>query len=63
VTFREDANRTKDANAGANLGAIRRVATSLLKQDPGKGSIKSKRFQAALDTNYLLRVLQGFAQI
>lgn len=63
VTFREDANRTRDANAGANLGAIRRVAASLLKQDPGKGSIKSKRFNAALDSKYLLRVLQGFAQI
>ena len=62
VTFREDENRTRDANAGANLGAVRRVAASLLKQDAGKGSIKSKRFNAALDSNYLLRVLQGFAQ-
>jgi predicted transposase YbfD/YdcC len=38
VTFREDQNRTRDANAGVNLGAIRRVAVSLLKQDPGRGS-------------------------
>jgi predicted transposase YbfD/YdcC len=63
VTFREDHNRTRDPNAGANLGVVRRVAASLVKQDPGKGSIKSKRFNAALDTNYLLRVLQGFPQI
>jgi predicted transposase YbfD/YdcC len=62
VTFREDANRTRDANAGANLGAIRRVAASLLKQDPGKGSIKAKRYNAALDGEYLLKVLRGFAQ-
>lgn len=60
VTFREDANRTRDTNAGANLGVIRRVAASLLKQDPGKGSIKAKRLNAALDEKYLGRVLQGF---
>ena len=60
VTFREDANRTRDTNAGANLGMIRRVAASLLKPDGGKGSIKAKRLGAALDTEYLERVLQGF---
>jgi predicted transposase YbfD/YdcC len=60
VTFREDANRTQDANAGANLGMVRRVAASLLKQDKGKGSIKAKRLSAALDTKYLEQVLRGF---
>jgi predicted transposase YbfD/YdcC len=60
VTFREDANRTRDTNTGANLGVIRRVAASLLKQDPGKGSIKAKRLNAALDEKYLERVLHGF---
>jgi predicted transposase YbfD/YdcC len=60
VSFREDANRTRDTSAGANLGVVRRVAASLLKQDTGKGSIKAKRLNAALDTKYLERVLQGF---
>jgi predicted transposase YbfD/YdcC len=60
VTFREDASRVRDANAGANLGVIRRVAASLLKQDPGKGSIKAKRLSAALDERYLEQVLRGF---
>jgi predicted transposase YbfD/YdcC len=60
VTFREDANRTRGTNAGANLGVVRRVAASLLKQDQAKGSIKAKRLTAALDTKYLERVLQGF---
>ena len=60
VTFREDANRTRDANAGANLGVVRRVAASLLKQDPDRGSIKAKRLNAALDEKYLERVLRGF---
>ena len=62
VAFREDANKTAAGHAGANLGLVRRVAASLLKQDPGKGSIKSKRLKAALDENYLLQVLQGFAK-
>ena len=60
VAFREDANRTRDTNAGANLGAVRRVAASLLKQDPGKGSIHTKHFNAALDVKYGERVLRGF---
>jgi predicted transposase YbfD/YdcC len=62
VTFREDANRTRDTNAGANLGVVRRVAASLLKQDAGHGSIKDKRLNAALDPSYLLRALQGFTE-
>ena len=60
VSFGEDANRTRQKNAGANLGVIRRVAASLLKQDPDPGSIKTKRLNAALDTDYLEDVLQGF---
>ena len=62
VAFREDANKTAAGHAGTNLGLVRRVAASLLKQDPGKGSVKGKRFKAALDGDYLLQVLQGFMQ-
>jgi predicted transposase YbfD/YdcC len=60
VAFGEDANRTAAGHAGANLGLIRRVAASLLQQDPGKGSVKAKRLNAALDESYLVRVLHGF---
>lgn len=60
VTFREDANRTRAQHAGDNLGLVRRVALSLLKQDPSRGSLKGKRFQAALDPTYLMRALRGF---
>ena len=60
VSFSEDANRTRDRNAGANLGLVRRAAASLLKQDPGRGSIKAKRLTAALDEHYLEQVLRGF---
>jgi predicted transposase YbfD/YdcC len=62
VSFREDANKTAAGHAGANLGLVRRVAASLLKQDPGQGSIKAKRLKAALDEDYLVRVLQGFIE-
>jgi predicted transposase YbfD/YdcC len=62
VAFREDANKTAAGYAGANLGLVRRVAASLLKQDTGKGSIKAKRLKAALDEDYLLQVLQGFVE-
>ena len=59
VSFREDASRTSSGHAGANLGLVRRVAASLIKQDGGKGSVKAKRLTAAWDDAYLLRLLQG----
>ena len=62
VAFREDANKTAAGHAGANLGLVRRVAASLLEQDPGEGSIKAKRLQAGWDDGYRLRVLQGFVE-
>ena len=62
VSFREDQNRTRGTNAGANLGVVRRVAASLLKQDKGKGSIKAKRLNAAWNPDYLKQVLQGFQE-
>ncbi len=62
VAFREDANKTAAGHAGANLGLVRRVAASLLKQDPGRGSIKTKRLKAALDDDYLEQILQGFVE-
>jgi predicted transposase YbfD/YdcC len=61
VAFGEDSNRTAAGHAGANLSLIRRVAASLLHQDPGRGSIKAKRLGAALDESYLTRVLHGFS--
>lgn len=60
VAFGEDSNRTAAGYAGANLGLVRRVAVSLLQQDPGRGSIKAKRLSAALDEAYLMQALRGF---
>lgn len=59
VTFGEDANRTADKNAAANLGVVRRTAVTLLKQNPYKGSNKLKAYRASLRPAYLLELLQG----
>jgi predicted transposase YbfD/YdcC len=61
VTFREDDNRTRDTNAGANLGLIRRAAVSLLKRVPGKASLRTNRMRAAWNADFRLKVLQGFS--
>lgn len=58
VVFREDRSRIRAANAGANLAMIRRVAVSLLRRAPGKGSGVTKRLKAGWDDDYLLQVLQ-----
>jgi predicted transposase YbfD/YdcC len=59
VVFREDRSRIRAANAGANLALIRRVAVSLLRRAPGKGSGVTKRLKAGWDDEYLLQILQG----
>jgi predicted transposase YbfD/YdcC len=58
VTFGEDWRRQQDRNGAANLAAIRRLSLSLLRQEKtNKRGLKNKRFECALDPNYLLKVL------
>lgn len=59
VVFREDRCRVRQEHAGANLAMIRRVAVSLLRRAPGKGSGVTKRLKAGWDDRFLLQVLQG----
>jgi len=59
VVFREDRSRIREGNAGANLAMVRRVAVSLLRRAPGKGSGVTKRLKAGWDEDYMLQVLQG----
>jgi predicted transposase YbfD/YdcC len=59
VVFREDRSRVREGNAGANLAMIRRIAVSLLRRAPGKGSGVTKRLKAGWDDDYMLQVLQG----
>jgi predicted transposase YbfD/YdcC len=57
VTFHEDASRIRQGNAPQNMGVLRHIALNLLRQQPRKGSLKTKRFRAALDETYLATVL------
>ncbi len=55
VTFREDHSRVRTGNAPQNFAVLRHIALNLLRQEPSKGSINTKRFRAALDEQYSLR--------
>jgi len=59
VTFGEDDSRIRQRNVGLNMALLRRVALSLLKQHPGKGSIATKRYEATLDSKMLEEILKG----
>ena len=63
VVFDEDANRTRDRNASANLGIVRRLALALLKRAPGRQSKPTKIVLAAGDTKYLETVMRGISTI
>jgi predicted transposase YbfD/YdcC len=57
VIFREDDSRLKDRTAAENLGMLRRVIVSLLRQDPSKGSVSGKVLRAAWDDAFRLHLL------
>jgi predicted transposase YbfD/YdcC len=59
VTFGEDDSRIRQRNVGQNMAMLRRLALSLLKQHPSKGSIATKRYEAALDSKVLEEILKG----
>jgi len=59
VVFKEDASRTRTKNADANLGVLRKIALNLIRQHPTKGSLKGKRYRAALNEDFLLSVMQS----
>jgi predicted transposase YbfD/YdcC len=63
VSFHEDADRTQERNAAQNMGLLRRLAVTLLKREPSKGSIACKRKQAGWDTNLLEAVLRTSANL
>lgn len=60
VAFDEDGSRARTGNVQANLAAVRRLAVSVLKRDASvRGGVDTKRFRAALDVDYLLRLLRS----
>jgi predicted transposase YbfD/YdcC len=57
VTFHEDASRIRTGDAPQNMAVLRHLALNLLRRESSAGSLKTKRFRAALNDDYLARVL------
>ncbi|MCY4540152.1 MAG: ISAs1 family transposase, partial [Chloroflexi bacterium] len=57
VTFQEDQMRTRKGNSAQNLIVLRNIALNILKKDSSKASLKQKRYRAALDEAFLLKLL------
>jgi predicted transposase YbfD/YdcC len=63
VSFGEDGSQIEDRNGAENFALLRKLALSLLKRHPSKGSIARKRKAAALDPEFLAEVLAGANEI
>ena len=57
VTFQEDASRIRTDHAPQNMAVLRHITLNLLRQEPSRGSLKTKRFRCALSEDYLAQVL------
>jgi hypothetical protein len=52
VVFREDDSRIRTGYAPENFNVMRQLAINLLNKDASKGSVKKKRFRAALSDDF-----------
>lgn len=60
VVFGEDQSRARSGHAAENLAATRRLAINLLRRDKTcKRSLKGKLMRAAIDPDYLKRILSS----
>jgi predicted transposase YbfD/YdcC len=57
VTFREDDSRLRSDYGAENFAVIRHIALNLLKRESSKGSLKRKRYKAALSNEFRSNVL------
>jgi predicted transposase YbfD/YdcC len=57
VTFREDESRVRRGNSPQNMTVLRHLALNILKKDKTKGSLRTKRYKAALNTTFLEQLL------
>jgi predicted transposase YbfD/YdcC len=60
VVFDEDRSRVRKDHGPENLGLLRRMAISMLKAEPSKGSIQVKRLVAGWDDTFMEKVLLNF---
>lgn len=59
MTFREDESRVRSRRLADNLSWLRRLALTLLKQNPAKQSIAMKRRIAGWSVDFMMQVLTG----
>jgi predicted transposase YbfD/YdcC len=59
VTFKEDQCRTRTGNAPENLSTLRKFSLQLISKADDKLSLKKRQYKAALDTNYIKKLI-GF---
>jgi predicted transposase YbfD/YdcC len=63
ISLGEDESRVQERHGAANLALLRKMALSLLKQNPTKDSIARKRKAAALDVDFLAEIIAGAAKL
>jgi len=63
ISFGEDRSRIQDRHGAANFAVLRKMALSLLKQNPRKDSIARKRKAAALDHAFLAEIIAGVSKL
>jgi len=57
MVFRDDECRIRKKNAPANFATVKHMASNLLRQAPGKDSLRVKRKLAAWDDDYLAAIV------
>lgn len=60
VTFGEDHSRIRTGDSQQNMAVLRHLALNILKKDTSKGSLRQKRFRAAMDNDFLLHLITQF---
>jgi predicted transposase YbfD/YdcC len=60
VTFGEDHSRIRTEDSAENMAVLRSIALNLLKRDTSKGSLRQKRFRAAMDDDFLFHLITQF---
>lgn len=60
VIFREDQSRIRAGHAAHNMTILRHMACNVINKDASKGSIRTQRYKAALDTTFLEQLLDQF---
>jgi predicted transposase YbfD/YdcC len=58
VTFKEDDCRARVENAPLNLSTVRKFALQILSNQNDKLSLKKRQYKAALDINYLKKIIK-----